>query len=76
MEASKLREAANRAPLRKFTINLADGRRVAVEHRDFISISPEGRSCIVWDENDGMELIDVRLIQSVAVTPLHEADAA
>ncbi len=76
MEASKLREAANRAPFRKFTVNLADGRRVVVEHRAFISISPEGRSCVVWDENDSMELIDVRLIQSVTVAPPQEADAA
>lgn len=76
MEGGKLKELREAAPFRPFKIDLADGRQVLVLHRDYISISPEGRTCVVWQKDDSMTIIDVRLIQSVSIEPATGTEAA
>ncbi|MCB9935772.1 MAG: hypothetical protein H6840_08780 [Planctomycetes bacterium] len=76
MDIAKLKELREASPFRPFSIDLADGRQLHVRHRDFISISPEGRTCIVWQPDDSMTIVDVRLIQSITQGPPPQTDAA
>jgi hypothetical protein len=65
MRAEEIRKAMNAAPFRVFTLHLANGRRLTVKHRDFISVNPSGRTVIVHKLNDSWEAVDVPLINSI-----------
>jgi uncharacterized protein Veg len=65
MRAEEIRKAMNAAPFRKITLHLANGRKLTVNHRDFISVNPSGRTVVVHKLNDSWEAIDVRLINSI-----------
>src|SRR5436190_21908584 len=48
MTIEQLRAAREANPFRPFTIDLADGRSLPVPHRDYLSMSPGGRTAIVY----------------------------
>jgi hypothetical protein len=54
-------------PFRPFTMYLADGRSIAVEHYEFFARSPSGRTVSVYAKNDSCEIIDLLLVTSVKV---------
>jgi hypothetical protein len=47
MTIEQLRNVYNAQPFRPFTIHLADGRQVPVQHREFIMTVPSGRTVVV-----------------------------
>ena len=49
------------APFRPFDIIMTNGGSVAVEHPEFMALSPKGRSVTVY-EDDGALIIDVPVI--------------
>ncbi len=63
-ELRKLREAN---PFLAFTIRLADGRSYRINHRDYLSISPVGRTVIVYGEDGGFDILDALLITVLSV---------
>lgn len=65
MKAQEIRDAMNANPFRRFTLHLANGRKLRVEHRDFISVNPAGRTVIVHSLDDTWEAVDVPLINSI-----------
>ena len=49
-----------------FTLSLPDGRTRPVPARDFSSLSPNGRTLVVFtDEDNGVRLLDVVLIVEI-----------
>ena len=62
MTVDKLREMYNAQPFRPFVIHLADGREVPVLHREFIMTAPSGRTVVVMQPDDSMNMIDLLLI--------------
>ena len=58
MTVQQLQAARDATPFRPFTIHLADGRALRVPHRDFVSLSPGGRTVIVYRENEAFSIID------------------
>lgn len=56
-------------PFRPFTLHLADGRGIAVHHRDFIASAPSGRTMIVYQPDDSFNIIDLLLVTDVEVKP-------
>jgi hypothetical protein len=62
MTIDRLREAYNAEPFRPFVIHLADGREVTVHHREFVSLSPSGRTIVVFQPDDSMNIIDLLLV--------------
>jgi hypothetical protein len=62
MTAEQLRAMREASPFRPFTIHLADGRSLAVPHRDFVSQSPSGRTIIVYRSDEAFSVVDLYLV--------------
>jgi hypothetical protein len=56
-------------PFEKFNIHLADGRRIPVMHREFLAISPSGRTVNVYQPDDSLNIIDLLLVTDLEVRP-------
>ena len=62
---STVREFARATPFVPFVIQMNDGRRFAIEHPDYISVSPKGGKLIVYDANENETHLPGLLVASV-----------
>ncbi|MCH7752192.1 MAG: hypothetical protein IH898_08575 [Planctomycetes bacterium] len=67
MTIDQLRQTYQAEPFRPFSLHLADGRKLDVPHRDFLSHSPAGRTVIVYGEDDSFSIVDLLLITRIDV---------
>jgi hypothetical protein len=67
MTAEQLRAMRDANPFRPFTIHLADGRSLAVRHRDFVSQSPGGRTIIVFRSDETFSVVDLHVVTELAI---------
>ena len=65
MTIEKLQACYNAQPFQPFVLHLADGRNVPVVHRDFIAASPTGRTVVVIQPDDSMNIIDLLLVTDI-----------
>ena len=72
MLPDRIRELIHTIPFRPFVVELGSGKCVTVKHPDYVSLSPAGRTLVVHDDEERMEIIDVFLITSATV---EKADA-
>ena len=49
-------------PFKPFALRLTDGSTISVPHQDFISISPGGRTVIVFQGEEKFSIVDVGLL--------------
>jgi len=68
MRLQDIRELYEARPFRPFTI-MADGRRVRVEHPEFIAFNPAARSVIVIEPNGSSHRIDIMLVTDLEERP-------
>ena len=66
MTSQQLRETRDANPFRPFTIHLTNGRTFRVPHRDFVSISPTGRTVMIYKE-DAFSILDMLLVTELEV---------
>ena len=66
MSSEELRRHITAVPFRPLTINVADGRRIPVIGRDFILVSPSGRTAYVFQRDDSHDLLDMLLITGIS----------
>jgi hypothetical protein len=66
---ASLRRVIDATPFRPFTLHVADGRRLHVPHREFLSHTPGGRTLIVYDEEDdeAFSILDMLLVTEIVV---------
>ena len=62
MTIERLREAYEAQPFRPFALHLADGREIPVLHREFILALPSGRTVVVCQPDDTLNIIDLLLV--------------
>ncbi len=55
----QVKQLYNAAPFTPFIIHLADGRRIPVNHREFMALSPSGRLAAVYQADDTSDIIDL-----------------
>jgi len=67
MQMKELQKVYRAQPFEPFVIHIADGRKVRVDHPDFMALSPAGRSAVVYDKSGGFEIIDLLLIASLKI---------
>jgi len=67
MTINKVRELYEARPFRPFTIHLADGRNVRVEHPEFIAFAPTGRAMNVFEPDGSFHMIDAWLVTDLYV---------
>jgi hypothetical protein len=71
MTIEQLRNVYNAQPFKPFVLHLADGRSVAVPHRDFMATAPNGRTMVVMEApDDRMHIIDLLLVTDIEIKPL------
>lgn len=56
-------------PFRPFVIHLADGRAVPVLSREFIMATPSGRTLVVAQPDETLNLIDLLLVTDLEIKP-------
>jgi hypothetical protein len=71
MTIEQLRNLYNAQPFRPFVIHLADGRAIPVNHREFIMSVPSGRTLIVAQPDDTVDIIDLLLVTDLELDCLH-----
>lgn len=69
MAIPQLRAAQRAAPFRPFTIHMADGRSFHVPHPDFLSMSPSGRTVIIFQEDEEFSILDLLLMTEIEMSP-------
>ena len=67
MSIDELRKVREANPFRAFTIHLADGRSYRINHRDYLSTSPVGRTVIVNGEDGGFDILDMLVVTVLSV---------
>lgn len=70
MDIAGIREALHKQPFQPFAIRLADGRSLAVPHRDFVALHP--RRIIVINEDASWSVIEPLLIVSIDYDAPHK----
>jgi hypothetical protein len=69
MTIEQLRNLYNAQPFRPFVIHLADGRSVPVNHREFVMTVPSGRTVVVAQPDDSLNIIDLLLVTDLEIKP-------
>ena len=69
MVIEQLRRLYQAQPFRPFTMHLADGRELPVVHREFLAISPNGRTSIVYQPDESFNIVDLLLVTDLEVKP-------
>ena len=69
MTIEQLRATYNAQPFRPFVIHLADGREIPVKHREFILTVPSGRTVVVCQPDDTLNIVDLLLVTDLELKP-------
>jgi hypothetical protein len=69
MTADPIRQLLVQRPFQPFTVHLADGRQVRVDHYDWAIISPPGRTMIVYQKDGSFNIIDIMLVTDLELGP-------
>ena len=69
MTIERIRDLYNAQPFQPFVIHLADGREIPVSHREFIMAAPSGRTIVVMQPDDSMNIIDLLLVTDLELKP-------
>jgi hypothetical protein len=67
MTITEFRNKYNTQPFQPFTVHLADGRKIGVMHREFVAISPTGRTATIYQPDGSSEVVDLLLVTSLKV---------
>jgi hypothetical protein len=67
MTIEQLRAVRESNPFRPFTIHLGDGQSLRVPHRDYLSMSPGGRTVIVYQTDEAFSILDLLLVTELSV---------
>jgi len=69
MTTDQLRAAHRSTPFRPFTIRMADGRTFFIAHPDFLSMSPAGRTVVIYQSDDSASIVDLLLMTELELSP-------
>ena len=73
MTITELRAQCDEQPFHPFILHLADGRQIPVNHPDYVAYAPNGRSVIVYQLNNSYNVVDLRLVTDLEVSPNGES---
>lgn len=73
MTSDELRKAIKAQPFIPFRIHMGGSRALTVLHPEYVMIAPSGRTAAIYphstDEEPGLEVIDVFMVQSIEYLP-------
>ena len=73
MTIEQLRTVCQSQPFQAFSIHLADGRKIAVPHREVVALSPTGRTLTVYDPEGVAHILDLLLVTELEIPPSRPA---
>lgn len=65
----QLRGLSNAQPFRALVLHLADGRTIPVAHREFMASAPSGRTVVIYQPDDTLNIVDLLLVTDVEIKP-------
>lgn len=74
MTIEQLRRTHGATSFRPFTIRMADGWQFLVPHPDFLSMSPSGRTAVIFHPDDSASIVDLLLMTELELAPASRAD--
>jgi len=69
MTTERIRSLYQARPFKPFTIHLADGRQVPVVHHEFMMLGPSGRTVVVQQPDETLNIIDPLLVTDLEILP-------
>jgi hypothetical protein len=69
MTIERFRDFYDAQPFKPFVLHLADGREIPIHHRDFVMAAPSGRTVVVQQPDDTLNVIDLLLVTDLEVKP-------
>jgi hypothetical protein len=57
------------SPFRPFKVVSAEGHEMDVPHPDYVSISPDGRTAVIWKSRGGHNVVDLLLVTRLEFAP-------
>ncbi len=69
MTIEQFRNLYDAQPFRPFVIHLADGRQIPVVHREFVMTLPSGRTVVVSQPDDTLNIVDLLLVTDLELKP-------
>lgn len=75
MTIERIRELYHAQPFRPFILHLADGREIPVHHQEFMLARPSGRTIVVCQPDDSMNIIDLLLVTDLELRAPQSAAA-
>ena len=76
MTIEQLRGTDRATPFQPFTIRMADGRQFHIPHPDFLSMSPSGRTAVIFHPDDSASIVDLLLMTELELSPAPKAGAS
>ena len=67
MKIDDIRRQFEERPFRPFTIRIADGRSVKVDHPEFMALSSEGETIVVHEPGGGWRIIDTDAVTELSI---------
>jgi hypothetical protein len=67
MTIEQLRALYDAQPFRPFVMHLADGREIPVHHREFVMTVPSGRTVVVAQPDDTLNIVDLLLVTDLEI---------
>ena len=68
MTIDQIRQLHRAQPFQPFVMHLADGRQAPVHRRESMALSPSGRTVLVYQPDDSLEIVDLLLVASLEVS--------
>ena len=75
MTVEQLRTTLGTKPFQPFTIRMADGRNFVIPHPDFLSMSPIGRTAVVFNADGSASIVDLLLMTELELSPPSQKSA-
>ncbi len=69
MTIERIREFHSAQPFQPFVMHLGDGRAIEVRHQEFMALGPGGRTVVVFQPDDSMNVVDLLLVTDVEFGP-------
>ncbi len=66
MSPDRIREKIHATSFVPFVVEMMGGKRVRVKGRDYVILSPAGRTLIVYDDMERVEMLEVSQIADIA----------
>lgn len=67
MTSDRIRAALRAEPFRPFVLRTTGGRDLNVAHPELLILSPNGRTLVLFGNDDQMDIVDVLMVESIHV---------